>query len=62
MLWSNNGTPPTGTNAFGMVSVSGLSLVPKPAARIIACFMGAKLQKFSRKNKRKGNFLHKISN
>ena len=31
-----NGVPATGKSGFGVVSVSGLSLVPRPAARIIA--------------------------
>ena len=29
----------TGTSAFGIVSVRGFNRVPRPAARIIACFM-----------------------
>src|SRR5690554_1285624 len=32
----SSGFPPTGTSALGMVSVSGLSRVPIPAAKIIA--------------------------
>src|SRR5215208_3786269 len=31
-----SGVPPTGRRGFGMVFVSGLSLVPSPAARSIA--------------------------
>ena len=31
-----SGVPPTGSNGFGMVFVSGLSRVPRPAARIMA--------------------------
>ena len=38
------GLPPyPGTSALGMVSVSGFSRVPRPAAKIIACFMAAKV-------------------
>ena len=33
---SNKGLPATGTSALGIVSVSGLRRVPKPAAKIMA--------------------------
>jgi hypothetical protein len=39
MLISSKGVPPTGTNAFGMVSVKGFKRVPRPAANIIVCFI-----------------------
>ncbi|SLM46385.1 protein of unknown function [Nitrospira japonica] len=31
-----SGVPPTGNKGFGIVFVNGLSLVPNPAAKIIA--------------------------
>ena len=37
--WSRSGLSPTLTKAFGMVSVRGLSRVPNPAAKIIACLI-----------------------
>ena len=43
MTCAISGLSPTLTSALGMVSVSGLRRVPKPAAKIIACFMDAKL-------------------
>jgi hypothetical protein len=36
-----SGSPPILTNALGMVSVSGLSRVPNPAANIMACLTGS---------------------
>ena len=35
----SSGSPPTLTNAFGILSVSGFRRVPIPAANIIACIM-----------------------
>ena len=43
MMISSIGVPFTGTIAFGMVSVSGCSRVPFPAAKITACMRVVKV-------------------